>query len=623
MGERLLELEASTGDIGRRQQWAISRRRVLQGAIGAAVAGMPALQGVAAQDAATPVPAAAEGVRVYPMPGTRTASPWTQISFRGEGLKTLSPIQVNGSSSGLHPGIQVPHSDGNGISWYPDFAFHHGEEVSVRTRLEIVDGDSGDFSFTCATVFPLSANPPRNERADETAAHSFRSRPGIAPPRVTTELHEGEPAPGFVFLAPKRGPGRNGALIVDNEGEPVWFFPVEVPVEQIYDFRVMEFQGEPMLVWWQGAGVLGHGFGHWVVYNSSYELVTTIRIGNGYAGGDFHDIYFTPWNTALIGTYNSIEWDLTAVEGKKVDGVIDNVIQEIDIPTGAVMFEWHSLDFVDLEDTYFKRSEDEPDRHFDYFHYNSIDLDADGNILVSARNTWALYAIDRVTGEVIWTMGGKSSDFAMGEGTQPAYQHDLRPSPNGELSLFDNGAQPTVYEESRGLVLATNMDDMSVEVVREYLHPDHISAGSQGNMQILPDGNVFIGWGSEPIASEFAADGTLLLDLRIAGEEMHSYRAYRFEWVGMPTELPAMAVELGTGGELTLYASWNGATELAAWQVLAGDSEDDLAPVGDPAPRTGFETTIPIASDASAFAVQALDATGEVLAASATSRIDG
>jgi hypothetical protein len=351
-------------------------------------------------------------------------------------------------------------------------------------------------------------------------------------------------------------------------------------------------------------------------------LVDTIRIGNGYAGGDFHDIYLTPQNTAIIGTYNSIEWDLTSVGGKELDGVIDNVIQEIDIATGAVMFEWHSLDFIDLEDTYFTRAEDEPDRHFDYLHYNSIDVDENGNLLVSARNTWALYSIDRVTGEVLWTMGGKASDFALGDGVQPAYQHDLRPWPNGEYSLFDNGAQPTVHEESRGLVLSTNMDEMSVEVVREYLHPDHISAGSQGNMQILPNGNVFIGWGSEPIASEFAADGTLLLDLRIVGDEMHSYRAYRFEWVGTPAESPALAVEPGSGGEVTVYASWNGATELAAWQVLAGDSEDALEPVGDPAQRTGFETTIPVSSEATIFAVQALGADGEVLSTSGVKSVE-
>jgi hypothetical protein len=521
---------------------------------------------------------------------------------------------VRGSASGYHPGVQVAHSDGNGVSWFPDFAFHPGEEVSVRTRLDVVGGE-GDFTFSCAIPVPVVADPTPSGPADETEAHVFRSRPGIAPPFVETELYEDRTAPGYLFLSPKRGPGRHGALIIDNAGEPVWFFPIEAPIEQVFDFRVMEYEGEPALVWWQGAVQIGSGFGHWVLYNSAYEEVAILQIGNGFPGGDFHDIYFTAQNTAIIGAYTDIEWDLTAVGGRERDVVIDNIIQEIDIPTGAVIYEWHSLDFVPLEETYFARPEDEPERPFDYFHYNSIDVDADGNLIICARNTWAIYTIDRVTGEVIWTLGGKASDFEMAEGTQSAYQHDVRPWPNGELSLFDNGAQPTVREQSRGMVLALGTDEMSVSLAREYLHPDGISAGSQGNMQILPNGNVLIGWGSEPLVSEFTADGTLLFDARLH-EDKESYRAYRFEWTGRPAELPELAIERGSDGDTSIYASWNGSTETAAWQVLAGESDDDLAPVGEPAERAGFETTIELATDASFFAVQALDADGEVLAIS-------
>jgi hypothetical protein len=598
-----------------------SRRRVLQGAAGVAVA-IPGRRGAAAQDTATPVPPSSPAVRVYPMPGTRTASPWTQISFRGAGLATLGPIQVDGFTSGVHPGVQVAHSDGNGVSWFPDFAFHPGEEVSVRSRLDIAGGEDGDFSFTCAVPLPPVAEPSRNGPADETEAHRFRSRPGIAPPRVETERYEGETAPGYVFIAPKRGPGRNGALIVDDSGEPIWFFPVETPIDQILDFRVMEYGGEPALVWWQGAVVIGSGFGHWVVRDSTYEEIATIQIANGYPGGDLHDIHFTPQNTAIIGAYSTIQWDLTAIEGgREEDAVIDNIIQEIDIATGAVIYEWHSLDFIALEDSYFTRPEDEPDRAYDHFHYNSIDVDDDGNLLICARNTWAAYTIDRVTGEVIWVLGGESSDFEMGEGTQPAFQHDVRPWPNGELTLFDNGAQPTVHEESRGLVLAVDMNAMAVSLVREYLHPEAISSGSQGNMQVLPNGNVLIGWGSEPLVSEFSADGTLLFDLRMEPEK-ESYRAYRFEWTGRPSEVPALAVERGSG-ETTVYASWNGATELAAWQVLAGELEDELEPVGEPAERSGFETTIVVESDDAFFAVQALDGEGAVLSTSAVVAVEG
>src|SRR5688572_9571336 len=107
-------------DIDRNQSGGVSRRRVLQGALGA-VAGVAEIGRAAAQDAATPVPSPSGQIRIFPMPGSKTHSHLTQISFRGEGLQSLGPVSVEGSVSGAHSGIQVRHSDGNGVSWMPDF----------------------------------------------------------------------------------------------------------------------------------------------------------------------------------------------------------------------------------------------------------------------------------------------------------------------------------------------------------------------------------------------------------------------------------------------------------------------------------------------------------------------
>ena len=602
--------ESSIVDEGASPSSSVSRRRVLRGALGVA-AGVAGTGRAAAQDAATPVPAPTGQVRTFPMPGTKTHSHLTQITFRGEGLQSLGPVSVDGSESGAHSGIQVRHSDGNGVSWLPDFAFRAGEEISVRTRLDIAGVDEGDFSFSCVVPRELGAAPERNSPVDEDLVHSFRTRPGLVPPIIEAERYEVETAPGYLFTAPKRGTGRNGALIMDDDGEPIWFFPVEAPVDEIYDFRVMEVQGEPMLVWWQGVQVTGHGFGHWVVYNTAYEPVVSLQIGNGYAGGDMHDIAITPQNTALIGAYNSIYWDLSPLEGPEEGILIDSVIQEIDLATGAVIFEWHSLDHVALEETYSPiEEEDFRGSSMDYFHFNAIAVDDDDHLIITARNTWATYKIHRATGEVIWRLGGKRSDFEMGEGTEGAYHHDARPLPNGEISFFDNGAAPKVHDASRGLVLALDMEEMTATVAREYFHPDGTSSGSQGNMQVLPNGNVLIGWGSEPLISEFAEDGTLLADWRLP-EEKQSYRSYRFEWTGRPSYGPAAVVELGT-----VYVSWNGATEVVEWRVLTGDSEDDLSPAADPTPRTGFETEILLAEPGRYVAVEALDSQGDVLAVS-------
>jgi hypothetical protein len=610
-----------TTDYGHSAQVRFNRRQIMQGAMAATALAVPIAGNAAAQDSATPVADTEGQVRVFPAPGTVTASPGTQLSFRGANLETVQPIEVSGSSSGVHSGVALPHSDGNGISWLLDFEFHPGEEVNVRTRLDILGGEDGKFSFTVCTPRLLAARSGRNKKAITGEFHEYHSRPGLQPTVIEAVAHGEGLAPGLLFIGPKEGAGRNGALIMDERGEPVWFFPVEVPVDQILDFRVQELNGEPVLTWWQGAQVRGHGFGHWVIRDQSYEEVMTVRIGNGFAGGDLHELLLTEQNTALVGAYNTIAWDLTAVDGKKDGDIIDSVVQEIDLATGAVMFEWHALDHIALEESYDKVNQEDESDAYDHFHFNAITLDNDDNLVISARNTWGAYKIDRLSGEVIWRLNGKMSDFKMGPNTEMAYQHDVREWPNGEVTVFDNGAQPTVHEESRGLVLKLDYDNMTADVEREYLHPDKISAGSQGNMQVLPNGNVLIGWGSEPFISEFSHDGELLCDWRMP-EEKQSYRAYKFEWQGTPTDQPTVAVEQGTGTSVIAYVSWNGATDVASWQLMAGDTESDLEPVGDPTPRTGFETEISVADPAQWIAISALDADGNVLSTSTTKPTD-
>lgn len=565
----------------------VSRRGVLAGALGAALA-VPRSRRSLAQNQGD------AAIRVFPAHGSLTASPGTQITFRGESLSRLSPVRVTGSVSGEHSGIEVAHSDGGGISWFPDVAFQPGETVTVDTRLEVAGGDEGAFSFSCVqprVVKMTPADNPADEGIEvdaEASSVRFRSRPGLVPPRIVTESYGGETGSGYLFLSPKGGAGTDGAMIVDDTGGLVWYFPAVVSTERIYDFRVMEYQGEPALVWWQGIAYAGHGFGHWVILDRTYKQIGSIQVGNGYAGGDMHDILLTPRGTAIVGAYNVIAWDLTEVGGSTDGSVIDNVVQEIDIASGAVIFEWHSLDHVAITEAYTEVNPERPNANFDYFHYNSFAFDADGDIIVSARNTWASYKVDRLTGEVHWRLGGKASDFEMGEGTQPAWQHDVRPAGHGELTIFDNGAAPPIHDESRGIVVALDTEAMSATLTREYTHPEPVLADSQGNVQILPNGNVLVGWGGAPLATEFAADGTLVLDIRLPADK-ESYRVFRFEWDGQPSDEPELAVEPGPDGAL-VFATWNGATAIASWLVLTGEAEDAMAPVSrrrSPSPPPG------------------------------------
>ncbi len=447
--------------------------------------------------------------------------------------------------------------------------------------------------------------------AKQGEAQAFRSRPDLRPPtvEVTTQAHD--TAPGYVFVVPDRGPGQYGPMIFDNRGQPVWFHHSQDRL--VRDFRAQRYQGEPVLTWWEGEVRGARGIGEYVILDSSYREIARLQAGNGYRG-DLHEFLITLRNTALLTAYNPVHKDLSPVGGPKDGVVLEGIAQEVDIETGEVLFEWHSLDHVGIEESHFKPSSN-PKRAFDYFHINSLDVDHDDNLLISARNTWAVYKANRNSGEVMWRLGGKKSDFEMGSSTRTAFQHDARRQSDGTITIFDNGAAPKVHDQSRGIMLELDMDKMKATLVREYTHPSKkLLAGFLGNVQVLPNGNVFIGWGSEPFFSEFSHDGELLFDARFP-PEYTSYRSYRLEWSGHPVDEPTVAAEPASEGRTTVYASWNGATEVATWQLLAGSSPDQLKPVGF-VPRDGFETTIAAHTVGPYVAVRAKDYLGQVLGTS-------
>jgi hypothetical protein len=292
----------------------------------------------------------------------------------------------------------------------------------------------------------------------------------------------------------------------------------------------------------------------------------------------------------------------------------EGIVQEVDIESGDVIFEWHSLEHVGIEESYIEPPED-PDHLYDYFHINSIDVEPDGNLLLCARNTWSVYKVERESGKIIWRLDSKRSDFEMGPGTQSAFQHDARRQRDGTITIFDNGAHPKVHDRSRGIVVELDEQNMSAKLVREYTSPKKRLSTSQGNMQLLPNSNVLIGWGSEPFISEFSREGELLFEARFP-PECESYRAFRFPWSGHPTDEPAVEVEQGPDDKIKLYVSWNGATEVESWEVFAGPRPGRLESVGS-VPRDGFETAMLVQTFDPYIAVRAKDHVGQPLGTSA------
>jgi hypothetical protein len=458
-------------------------------------------------------------------------------------------------------------------------------------------------------------SPPSSQRGVWT----FRSRPDLSPPavEVAKEAHE-ETAPGYIFVAPEKGDaGQGGSMILDNDGQPVWLRILQNEDMDMMNFRVQSYKDEPVLTWWEGY-YTGYGQREYVIFDGSYREIARFTAANGY-NGDHHEFLISPQDTALISIYEGVPWDLSYIGGARRGVVWQCIVQELDIQTGEVLFEWRSIDHVALEETCVTPLQDGRPG-IDYFHINSIDVDHDDNLLVSARETSTVYKIDRNSGEIIWRLGGKRSDFEMGEGTRFAFQHDARRLPDGTVSIFDNGSlvfengTPKAVEESRAIVLELDEERMRASLVREYTHPDKQYADAAGNMQVLPNGNVFIGWGRALAISEFSEDGELLFDFRVSPEH-RSYRAFRFPWSGSPLDQPAAVAERTSENELEVYASWNGATQVAAWEALAGPDPSHLESLGS-IPRDGFETAMLVQTSEPYIAVQAKHSSGRVLGAS-------
>lgn len=445
---------------------------------------------------------------------------------------------------------------------------------------------------------------------------SFRSRPDLRPPVLTLSNPSAAAdtsAEGLLFLAPTSKPGAQaGALIVDASGQPVWFNPVRYG-SWVSNFRVQTYRGEPVLTFWQGV-VRPPGFGHGegVILDSSYRQVGLVRAAHGRAA-DLHEFRLTPWGTALITCFpQTAQADLSAVGGPPDGQVYESIIQEIDVQTGRLRFEWRSLEHIPVRESYLPLG-----GVYDYLHVNSIDFTPDGHLLVSGRNTCALYKVDRHSGQVLWRLGGQRSDFAIGRGAHFNWQHDAQHVNGTEISVFDNGLGPVQTEpQSRGLVLHVDQVRRTVRLIHAYRHPPPLRTSAMGSVQPLADGNVVVGWGLVPTLSEFSPDGSLITELRLPWG-YNIYRGFRMPWEGTPTDQPALAARPGpASGTSVLYASWNGATGVADWQLSVGQSATSMQPVGIFA-RSGFETAIPVANSQGYAAVSALDSSGTALGRSA------
>jgi hypothetical protein len=571
---------------------------------------------------------AGTSVDVSPAPGTAMANPATQISFLGDAVKEIRSVTVSGSASGSHAGRVVAYSQGDGASFVPDKPFSAGEQVSVHALVGAGAGTKVSFSFRVDTPYP-SANIPGfpNRTAAPADYQSFYTLPGVQAPQVSVTTSDRDSAAGDLFTTEGPGPGHYGAMIFTPQGRLVWFDQLSGG-QVAEDLNVQTYEGQRDLTMWEGK-VLDWGFGQGedIVLNSRYQKVATVSGGDGLKA-DLHEFQIAPHDVAYITAFNPISCNLKPAGGTANGVILDTAIEEVDLKTGLVRWEWHSLDHVAASESQIQAPENK--RPWDWFHINSIDPQSNGDILISSRNTWDAYEIQSGTGTILWSLGGGTTTLKMGAGTTTAWQHDARMLPDGDVTIFDDGSDPPVEAQSRAITIAVDLKAKKATLVSAITHPaPPLLSPSQGNVQTLPSGNVVVDYGGVPEIAEYTKSGSLLFDEHLP-YDMASYRGYRYPWSATPAYAPAVVASLNNTGEETIvHASWNGATAVAAWRVLAGSKRGSLKPQST-VTASSFETATLLPKTFCAgsgepcsgatrgyVAVQALDASGHVLATSA------
>ena len=480
----------------------------------------------------------------------------------------------------------------------------------------------------CFTGVSLAAAQPAAPIGAYTTngAYTFVSAPGLHPPKVRPNMatDASQLAPGYIMLAnfydltTTPMVGQSGPLILDNNLQPVWFEPVPKDVVAS-NLTAQTYKGQPVLTWWQGV-VSNTGAtqsGQDIIVNQHYQKIATLKGQDGWVI-TLHELVISG-NDAWVTANKDIPMDLSKYGGPSTGVLDDSAVQEYNIATGKLVYTWDALDHIPLTDS---KTQPPPNGFpWDAYHVNSIDLQGGSAFLVSMRNTWAAYMVDGQTGAIEWQLGGKHSTFQVPADASFEWQHDVQVHPGSIVTMFDDdcceitgaGTYLAPAGPSRALELKLNKTARTVTVVNEFTHGKNFDAAYMGDDQLLPNGNVFVGWGSQPYFSEYSPSGQLILDASLPSPDL-SYRATLDHWVGLP-EFPPQGAARTSAGETTIYASWNGATEVSSWKVLAGTNDHNLSVVAH-GPRTGFETAISAKGHFTVFEVQAVNSRGQVIGTS-------
>jgi hypothetical protein len=456
-------------------------------------------------------------------------------------------INIQGEKSGKHSVKIKLSDDGKTIIFSPVENFEPNEKVSVviNSGIKTIEGkslSSVSFNFTTTPLAEPIRIDPRltigDVMPDQNVLYKNNIKPSNKIGNVESDTLPGDfpaitvdtvnnPAPGKFFLANFGFGGANFLMIVNNDGTVEKYKRLN---SMGLDFKVQPNGNFSYAEVIQIAG--GAWLSRFIILDSTLAPVDTFQCGNGYIA-DVHDFKLLPNGHAVLISTDPEPMDMSPYGGDPNATVLGCIVQELDASKN-VIFQWRSWDYIPLTDSYY----DLTTKTVDYFHQNAVDIDHDGNFLLSSRNLSQIIKIDRNTGNIIWKLGGKDNDFTfIGEHeengpTYFSYQHDIAVLPNGDVTLFDNGNQhPAQY--SRAVEYKLDQVNKTAELVWDYRHNPDIFAQAMGSVQRLPDGNTLVGWGGAgstegtPVLTEVHPDKSVAFELSLPANQT-SYRAFKF-----------------------------------------------------------------------------------------------
>ncbi|KAJ3499304.1 hypothetical protein NLG97_g448 [Lecanicillium saksenae] len=478
--------------------------------------------------------------------------------------------------------------------------------------------------------------------ANETSGvpqQTFRSSDVIAPVlQVNSWDKKQTDDSSYIFIGGSYGSKKAAPMILS--GKDLSLVYADQQYNQVYTSSVQTFNGTKYLTFWEGPSGNSSADGNWLMFDSKYELKYNFTAkGSKHLRNEMPDMRVTRDNTILMATYETLNLDCSAVGGPSDAPVQDSGFQEIDPATNKVMFEWSAHKHFNMSNSHAKYEKSfgvGSPAGFDFFHLSSVEKSGDGNYLISSSHFSALAMIHGQDGHVMWTLGGKNSDFtdlSGGNATNFGWQHDAQLSGTNEIVLFDNHGLSTERCDgncvSRGLRLKFDEENKTVELFREFFHPQGVNSGNMGGMQLLKEGHTMVAWGDNPSFVEYNKAGQPILDVQRgllgAGLQngMYAYRVSRQRWQGEPSWPPSVAVDSPSKStaNATIFVSWNGATDVDQWAILASDTVDTVSNYKNviaQANRTGFETQISLDNAVSRryIGAAAISAGGDVMGAS-------